>query len=65
MVALVAVLLSYFSNFWFPWLVIAGGQVALRIRLDGDLPMARRGGSFQLRSSPKNRSAKALTEKFS
>jgi CHASE2 domain-containing sensor protein len=26
-IMLVAVSLSYFSNFWFPWLVVAGGQV--------------------------------------
>ncbi|MEI9962435.1 MAG: CHASE2 domain-containing protein [Limisphaerales bacterium] len=27
MVALVAISWSYFTNYWFPWLVIAGGQV--------------------------------------
>ena len=26
-VALAAILLSYYTNYWFPWLVIAGGQV--------------------------------------
>ena len=26
-VAVAAILLSYFSNYWFPWLAIAGGQV--------------------------------------
>jgi len=45
-VALVAVLLSYFSNFWFPWLVIAGGQVPCAFAWTVILPWRGGGGFF-------------------